>query len=275
MTCKSRCRPLVLALVLACLLMAIGCATTPPMEIRLRQALAELYWAADTGNPEAQLRLGQIYGRGSYGVTRDYAMALQWLRRAADAGNARARERLTAWTRGERAEALVVAAQSALANGHTGYGVRLLRALAEADVHQAAYRLGRLYLADTPPGPDTARARYWLARAAAADDANARYLLGTLQARGVGGMPDAAAAAQQWRRCAARSHARCQYSLGLLYVEGKGVPRDLIRGTALIRAAAAQDYGRAQAWLERWDQHCRSGSAPVRRAAPERCRPDS
>ncbi|MBA1145434.1 sel1 repeat family protein [Ectothiorhodospiraceae bacterium WFHF3C12] len=245
------------------LLFAAGCTAGLPQARDARADLAALYWAADTGDPVAQRRLARIYGRGGVGVTQDYAEALAWLARAAENGDDEARALHRRWTNGERARELVVAAQAALDNDHRERAIQLLRTLARADVPEAAYRLGRLYLVEEPPGPDPARSRYWLQRAARDDDANAHYLLGTLSASSAHGAADPATAAEHWRRCTGQRHAMCEYSLGLLHLTGRGVEHDPARGRALIRRAAEQGYGKAEAWLERWRLRCAAARTPT------------
>lgn len=245
------------ALVLALLTLA-GCATAgrgPAAD----NELAALYLAADQGHPQAQLRLAQLYGRGDYGLVRDYALALHWLQRAAANGVTRAQETYDRWTTGERARQLVIAALGAHAAGHPDHALPLLRRLAKENVPEAAYALGRIQLKEANGPAQRQRARFWLQAAADAGDANARYLLGTLDAK-TGTAGNASAAAEHWRSCADQGHAMCQYSLGLLFLNGDGVNEDVDQGRALIRQAAHQGYDKAERWLARWQRYCRGRS---------------
>lgn len=248
-TTRTLCATVSLALI-------TGCATigSPPAGSMAENELAALYWAADSGNADAQFKLGQVYGQGAKGTVPDYDRALAWLSRSAENGDPRARRLYTQWTTGERARELVVAGRSALENGHEDYGRPLLERLAEAGVGEAAYALGRYFLNEDPAQP--LRARQWLERGATAGDANARYLLGAMWAEGAIGRVDASAAAAYWQRCADQSHAMCQYGLGLLHFSGEGVARDVARGRKLIRLAAEQGYGRATRWLNRLERVC-------------------
>lgn len=256
-------RVLLISLVL---LLSGGCAMTPVTDAGpAPDEVAALYWAADTGNPDAQFRLGRVYGRGGHGVVQDYDRALAWLSEAAANGDQRARALYDQWTSGDKARDLVVAAQSALANDHEAYGVPLLERLAEAGVAEAAYALGRYYLEAKPP--DAGRARPWLKLGASAGDANSRYLLGVLWASESQGASRPGRAAQYWRACAAQAHAMCQYSLGLLYMTGKGVEQDPARGRALIGRAAGQGYARAVEWVEQLERHC-AAPATADKACP-------
>lgn len=244
--------------ILAVALLA-GCATTaPPGRPLAQDDLAALYWAADSGNVEAQYRLGAVYGRGTAHLAQDYDQALVWLSRAAGNGHTRAQQLYADWTSGDKARELVIAGRSALDNGHEDYGLPLLEQLAKAGVAEAAYALGRHYLAQTPPQPW--KARPWLEDGARAGDANARYLLGALWAEGALGPARPGEAARYWQACAAQGHAMCQYGLGLLHVAGNGVDHDIERGRGLIRRAAEQGYDRASGWLERLDRLCGESS---------------
>lgn len=60
----------------------------------LSEEFARTLARAESGNADAQYRLGLIYLEGR-GIERDEAWAITWLRRAADAGHVAARERLT------------------------------------------------------------------------------------------------------------------------------------------------------------------------------------
>ena len=57
------------------------------------KAFAVLQPLAQAGNPAAQEKIGRLYQRGK-GVERDYALAAQWYRRAADQGESQAQTRL-------------------------------------------------------------------------------------------------------------------------------------------------------------------------------------
>ena len=54
------------------------------------QFTEELKAKAEKGDPEAQSNLGACYGHGA-GVTKDYAEAVKWYRKAADQGSGVAR----------------------------------------------------------------------------------------------------------------------------------------------------------------------------------------
>ena len=70
--------------------------------IGLQPALAEDMWEgvftyqqkmADYGNPEAQVKLGEMYEEG-HGTARDYEMARKWYQKAADQGYEPAKKKL-------------------------------------------------------------------------------------------------------------------------------------------------------------------------------------
>jgi len=249
-------RATVLPLLLSALLGPAGCASLTPADRHQRYQLAELYQAADAGNPTAQLRLGQAYGQGAYGLTRDYARSLHWLRASARNGNGEAAEAFREWTNGNHAKDLVVAAMAAHVRGRYDRSIPLLRALSAAGVPEARYALGKAYLEGKGVPADTGRAVTWLRRAADQGNDNARYLLGAIHAER-SEYRDFARAAALWQRCAADNHPLCQYSLGLLRLSGRGVEADEARGRELIRHAAGQGNAAARTWLARWNRLCR------------------
>jgi len=59
---------------------------------------------ADYGNPEAQVKLGEMYEEG-HGTDKDYSMARQWYQKAASQGYAPAKKKLVGLAQREKEEA--------------------------------------------------------------------------------------------------------------------------------------------------------------------------
>ena len=131
--------------------------------------------AAEEGDVEAKLDLGEMYGEGR-GVPQDDAEAARWLRLAAEQGLAAAQGRL-----GEMyAEGRGVPQSGAEA-------ARWLRLAAEQGLAAAQGQLGALYAGGRGIPRDDAEAQRWVRLAADEGDARAQGQLGALYAGGRGG----------------------------------------------------------------------------------------
>ncbi len=159
--------------------------------------------AAEAGNVEAQVLLGQLFA-----ITLDppdFAKARMWWTRAAEAGHTEAQNNLgvllaTELDPPELAEA----------------GMWWTRA-AEAGHTEAQNNLGVL-LADLLDPPELAEARVWYSEAAAAGDTRAQYALGRLLATALD-PPELAEARTWWTQSAEAGHAESQYGLARLLAD--------------------------------------------------------
>lgn len=189
--------------------------------------------AAEAGYLQAQTDLGALYMYGGKGVERDAAAAWKWFSEAAAQGSKEAELFLgDLQSRGEG-----VARDAEAAAEHW-------RRAAEAGIAEAQYRLGH-YLVGLGQKSDEGVA--WLQRAArdgAPDGVRAACCdLGYLYARGQAGLQvDAEKAAHWYGLAAERGEARAQLVYGLMLMEGEGIAQDAERGMAYIRMAAGQDY---------------------------------
>ena len=138
------------------------------------KAFAVLQPLAQAGNPAAQEKIGRLYQRGK-GVERDYALAAQWYRRAADQGESQAQTRLAMMLRygiGPRhdyAEAM-----------------KWYRAGAALGNKLAQVGLGYMLMEGVGLPVDYKAAAEWFEKAAAQGDASAMMALGTLCEEGRG-----------------------------------------------------------------------------------------
>ncbi|WGW05907.1 SEL1-like repeat protein [Tropicibacter oceani] len=190
--------------------------------------LAGLQSASDQGNPDAQFALADRLHNGD-GVLQNYALAAEWLARAAHQGHAAAANRLGQYF-------------------HAGLGVEQDRDTALTWLEQAAQTGQAQYLFDLAAvlenGPDgqadPARAAQLYGQAMDLGFGAAAVSLGVLYQHGTGVEKDAARAKTLYEGPATQGDARAQNNLGLLYVRGEGVPQDYDRAFALFTAAAEQ-----------------------------------
>lgn len=192
--------------------------------------------AAELGDPEAQLLLGEAYLAGR-GVPRDPAEGARWLGKAADRGVTRASERLTS-----------ALADSELAGELRDVTDHLLRASSEGDA-SALYQLGKLHLEGAGMRRDPAAAIEHFRKAAEQGQPAAALQLGIQYARGEGVEQNYVEAAQWYRRAAELGLPEGQYNLAFLYLRGLGVLKDPARGRELLEQAAGAGSQAAQVLL--------------------------
>ncbi|MER7662525.1 MULTISPECIES: tetratricopeptide repeat protein [unclassified Streptomyces] len=161
----------------------------------------ELFEQAEAGDVRAMLQLASLS---------DDADGVKWYLRAAQAGDATARERLTAI----RPE---------------------LEARAGSGDTASQTVLGGVFLAWDE---DPARASFWFRKAAEAGDNEARRSLGYLLIEGVGVEKDVDAAEELFRFAASDGDIIAQYNLAVLLLDERSEPADLTDVAPLLEAAA-------------------------------------
>jgi TPR repeat protein len=132
-------------------------------------SFAETRAKAEQGDAVAQYNLGQMYYKGQ-GVTRNYAEAAKWFRKAAEQGLAEAQYNLGVMYR----EGEGVTRDYAEA-------AKLTRKAAEQEIAVAQYSLGLMYAKGQGVTRDYETAYIWLARAAAQGDENASKTLNIVE----------------------------------------------------------------------------------------------
>ncbi len=137
--------------------------------------------AAEQGDATAQSLLGAAYAEGR-GVPQDYAQAVIWLRKASDQGEA-----------------------------------------------GAQFALGLLYGQGRGVPQNLAEAAKWWRKAADQGQAYAQQSLAFLYYNGHGVPKDAAKAGQWFRKAAEQGLVMSQFNLGTLYDNGEGMPRDEVK----------------------------------------------
>ena len=155
--------------------------------VAFAEDLGSLRARAESGEAEAQLKLGDMYSYGD-GVDKDMREAVHWYRKAAKQGD------------------------------HYGYGN--LRSLAAIQgVAEAQFAIGEL-------AKDTREAVHWFHKAAEQGHANAQAHLGEAYYEGDGVAKDAREAVHWYRKAAEQGHAGAQNNLGSAYWDGEGVITD-------------------------------------------------
>ncbi|MBW2494902.1 MAG: SEL1-like repeat protein, partial [Deltaproteobacteria bacterium] len=195
-----------------------------------REAL--LLAAAEGDHTRAQLALAELLLQTG---TQREAEALDWFRRAAEAGDSDAQFYLgSRLLREDAAETNPVEA------------VRLLTLAAESD-HPAAQRLlGDAYAEGRGVAIDLAQSTRWYRAAAEQGDVSAQLALGKRYAEGAGVDPDPVEAANWYLVAAEQGDAEAQSELGYAYSMGNGVPQSYQSAGKWLQAAAEQGNPVAQ-----------------------------
>lgn len=156
-------------------------------------AVARLKTLAESGHPQAQIYLAQLYDLGEAGLPRDPVEARRLIALAAESGDAQAMHNLGVfYFRGEGGAQDLASA------------VQWFRKAAAAGVVESQYNLGLLYQSGSGVTQDLAQARYWFGQAAALGDLEARRALALLspQSAAPRSTPNAATTPASARRAA-------------------------------------------------------------------------
>ncbi|MBG0809406.1 sel1 repeat family protein [Methylosinus sp. H3A] len=198
---------------------------------------AEKRLASNPKDAAALTLIGRLYLDGQ-GVAPDRAKAMQWFRRAADAGGR---------------DAAYFFGAAALTGRDTLKDHALARAyLEKAQEHPAALELlGEAALENDGTEPDFARAIAYFRRAATLENSDAAYALALLYKNGRGVAADPAEAAKWLRKAAEAGHTAAMVEFAIMEFNGAGVARDRTHAVELLRRAAAAGNVVAQNRLAR------------------------
>ena len=204
-------------------------------------ALQWLHKAAEAGHLQAQTDLGGIYLQGGKGVEPNPQEAFRWFSKAAEQGSM---------------EALIYLG-SMLCSGQgctkdVAKAQEYLKKAAAAGLPEAQYRLGMLLLQDDSGDYPAALENLRLAASGKSlhTAAMAARALGNIYAKGHAGVaPDMQQASAWYKQAARGGDARSQLVYAIMLLAGENVPRDEEQGMALLRMAAGQDYPQAMALL--------------------------
>lgn len=195
--------------------------------------------AAAAGKIEVEVELSRLYLEGAGGLPPDYASAISWAQKAADAGNSRGQLYLgKIWMDGlgvlpDRARAL-------------GY---FRQADAAGDLKAARY-IGLL----AAQQGDAITAAEWFLKGAEAGDITSQHHLGRALETGAGVMQDFTTAMKWYSKAAERGDLIASdgmVGMASLYEKGEVVEVDLGRAIALYRQAADLGNKKASAALAR------------------------
>jgi TPR repeat protein len=221
--------------------------------------------AAEEGDPDALIAIGQLYERGSC-----ISAAVEWYDRAAKRGNSDALVRL-AWFyfdgRGvsrDRAYSFElfrcavdqgdVRAQLQLAwmyeNGigvgsNQQIGRELTRKTEETTNIDKLRELAFMYSRGNGVERSEKKAAQLYRKAAELGDSFAQYILGNSYEQGEGVAKNYKMAASWYRKAAEQNESSAQYSLAILYLEGKGVSKDVDEAVRWCSKAAEQEDAHA------------------------------
>ncbi len=200
-----------------------------------RKMFAEEKAKAEQGDATNQCGLGEIYDFGLYGVTKDYAEAVKWYRKAAEQNFTLAQYDLgCCYSFGQGITKDDVE------------GVKWYRKAADQGLASAQHNLAVHYRDGQGVPQDYAEAVKWFRKAAEQNEANAQYNLGVCYANGQGVVKDDEAAVKWYRKAADENLAIAQYNLGARYANGDGVAKDAVEAVKWFRKAAEQNEANAQ-----------------------------
>ena len=224
---------------------------------------AQVKQAAEGADARAKFALAEMYSDGK-GAAQNFAEALRWYRRAADA----------AYPEAQTAMGLIA----------------LIKAVGLARDDEGAVRFGsdeskktemlsmvfsaaeKLQIKDAGALKDATR---WLQKSAEHGEASGQFILCLMTLGGIGVEKNLAEAAK-WIRLAGTKNAEAQALMGVLYVYGKGVDQDVGEGVRRLREAAekgvplamtslgqiyfegsgvVQDYVESAKWLRKGAEH--------------------
>lgn len=179
---------------------------------------------AEAGEADAQYEVGIMYLKGQ-GVSQDRDKAIQWLKKASDAGNQQATSKL----------GRIQEQQDKFEH---------LLGRAESGNLKAQYEVAMMYLKGRGIERDGKRGRQWLLKAADQGDAKATTRLGIVNYKGEGGTRNYQQALKLFNRVNDKS-ALAQYYLGEMYAHGQAVKKDYPAAIGWYKKAAASGFDRA------------------------------
>ncbi len=209
----------------------------PNVEHQASEFAQALEWtrrAAEAGLQQAQTDLGGLYMYGGKGVSVNGKEALKWFTKASEQGSKAAEFYL-----GELFYKGIGGVK-----GDNEAAIKHWRLAAEAGIAEAQQRLGYLLAQQEST---FAEGLGWLRKAAtegsARGKAEAACNLGNIYAAGKMGVQASLEEAAHWYAIAAQEgHAKAQHVYALMLLEGEPIARDVEQGMFMLRRAASQDY---------------------------------
>lgn len=224
--------------------------------------------AAESGNADAQNKLGMMYLEGN-GVSQDSYQASDWLRKSAEQNDARSLAQLK-----KAAEQGVERAQYSLGmmylNGNGAQqnytestkwfrkivdqgsyeeGIAGIRKAAELGNAYAQDVLGLIYGNGQGVDVDFGQALTWFRKSAEQGYVSAQGHLGTAYEKGFGVAQDYAEAITWYSKAAKQGDVGSQLQLGVMYEKGMGVTQDFVQAISWYTKAAEEGSYHAQSNL--------------------------
>ena len=185
--------------------------------------------AAKRGNSDALVRLAWFYFDGR-GVLRDRAYAFELFRCAADQGDSRVQLQL-AWM---YENGIGIDCNLRIARD-------LNRKVEETTNTDKLRELASMYSRGSGVERNEKKAAQLYRKAAELGDSFAQYILGNSYEQGEGVAKNYKMAASWYRKAAEQNEFSAQYSLAILYLDGKGVSKDVDEAVRWCSKAAQQD----------------------------------
>jgi len=196
--------------------------------------------AAEQGSDAAQNNLGFCYENGN-GVKKDINQATVWYKKAIDQGSINAQQALDRLQKADLA-ALVHQADSYYSNKQYSDAFPLLKQIAEKEENNtdAQNRLGKCYYNGYGTTKDYTKAVYWFKKAADQNQANAQTNLGVCYQNGNGVAQDYKQAGYWYQKAANQGEMNAQTNLGVCYYNNWGVKQDYAQAVLWYKKAADQ-----------------------------------
>jgi uncharacterized protein len=179
--------------------------------------------AANQGDPEAQLNLGEMYET-------DFSTAMNWYRKAADQGNTRAEILLGDIYKYGRGVSRDFA-----------QAVAWYRKAADQGDIEAQINLGEMSEYGQGVPQNYVQAVVWYRKAADQGNAEAQIDLGDMYNYGRGMPKDYAQAMAWYRKAADQGDAKAQFNLGVMFDAGEGVQQDYAQAYMWYTLAATNE----------------------------------
>lgn len=190
--------------------------------------------SAQSGDPEAQFKLGNMYLRG-VGIELDKAKGIHWLKQAAQQGHASAKYNL----------ACCYLSGIGVPQDKTTAVMMFNEAARSGDL-DAMNNLAGCCMRGDGTAPDQTLAAKYYRQAAEQGHPKAQYNYGECLFRGLGVSADHEEAVKWYRQSAEQGDPDGQYSYGWCLLNGAGIPKDAAAARDMLELAANQHHTDAE-----------------------------
>lgn len=193
---------------------------------------------AERGDADQEFNLAKMYFEGK-GLTKNYAEAIRWYRKAAEQEHIEAQFYLgEMYLRGQGTQE------------NDAEALQWIQKAAQQSDPKAEAALGYIYYNGKGVPQDYTEAANWYKRASDQGYALAEQSLAYMYYNGEGVPQDYGSAVRWYRKAAEQGDAAAEAGLGYMYATGRGVPRDRKESIVWYRQAARQGDIRAKQALE-------------------------